>query len=134
MSMVLCPNCQRKVRIKDGQFGRVLRCSKCSGRFMAEREVPSNVVFEDYTEEPPPVQREVEQQHEPTRLSRYKNETTIEELRCDRCGSDQVQSFRVIHEMGTTRLEGTTTGSLGGLTLGTRGTASTNGRRRCEHR
>jgi predicted Zn finger-like uncharacterized protein len=56
MPLYNCPNCYAKVRVADEQTGRVLRCPKCRGRFMADPALPSDVQVEEYADEPPPVQ------------------------------------------------------------------------------
>ena len=66
----------------------------------------------------PPVRRQEKPSVEIKPASPNVRQKRLEDLKCIGCGSDQVQSFRVIHEMGTTRLNGRSSGSTSGLTLG----------------
>jgi predicted Zn finger-like uncharacterized protein len=51
-----CPNCHAKIRVGDHQLGKVLVCSKCGGRFLADPGLPPDVFVQNYAGEAPPVQ------------------------------------------------------------------------------
>src|SRR5262245_33667193 len=87
MAKIKCPNCDRSVRLSDEQFGRTLRCSKCGGRFVAEREASA---VDDDDAQSSPIQKETEIAAASSKLRAAAGPI---ELRCTRCGSDQVQNF-----------------------------------------
>jgi hypothetical protein len=43
-------------RVAEEQLGRVVRCSKCNGRFLADASLPPDAHVEKYAGEAPPVQ------------------------------------------------------------------------------
>jgi predicted Zn finger-like uncharacterized protein len=51
-----CPNCFKHVRVQDHQLGKVLRCSNCGGRFLADPGLPPAVYVQNFSGEAPPVQ------------------------------------------------------------------------------
>ncbi len=55
--LVNCPNCQAQVRVLPRQLGRVLRCPKCGGRFLADPGLPRDAQVEDFAGDPPPIQQ-----------------------------------------------------------------------------
>jgi DNA-directed RNA polymerase subunit RPC12/RpoP len=57
MPVLSCPNCGRRVRVKDRQLGRALSCPKCGGRFLADPTLPPGAHVEVDAGEAPPVQR-----------------------------------------------------------------------------
>ncbi|HEY1377192.1 MAG TPA: MJ0042-type zinc finger domain-containing protein [Gemmataceae bacterium] len=56
MPKLVCPNCHAKVRVEPHQLGKVLRCSKCGSRFLADPGLPPDAFVQNYSGEAPPVQ------------------------------------------------------------------------------
>jgi Zn-finger nucleic acid-binding protein len=57
MPIFRCPHCNVRINVGDHQVGKLLTCSKCGGRFLAEPELPADVHVENYEPgEAPPIQ------------------------------------------------------------------------------
>jgi hypothetical protein len=55
MPRFTCPNCHKAVRVQPYQFGKVLRCPKCRGRFLADPGLPPDIHVQNYSGEAPPL-------------------------------------------------------------------------------
>jgi DNA-directed RNA polymerase subunit RPC12/RpoP len=43
-----CPNCNRSVQVRQEQFGKALRCSKCGGKFTVDPSLPQDAEIEPH--------------------------------------------------------------------------------------